>query len=336
MLVELPTAGVRGRGLRLFTAVAVVGSVGWLFGAGPAASDANPRTLHYTCSYPLIGDQPMTASVVWNASHTHVVGRPTPRSPISTSATVSSTITQSLRMAGAATVEGTAAVNAVVASPQGEIPISMRLKVPVTKVPGSGSLTVKASGTLPSLVFHRPGAGKAIVGGIAMHILPRDASGGETPLGKVDSSCGLNSGQDGVLASFTIRPVEPSPTASETKGIPTAEPGGTGGTAGSGGADGSDGSAGPSASASGRSGSTGPGADPSATASGTASASAAPAGASPTASPTASAIGRGSDLSAPLRAVVGVLVVGAMAGAAAMGRVWWRRRRRADADGPED
>ncbi|WP_411089949.1 DUF6801 domain-containing protein [Streptomyces sp. 061-3] len=326
MLVELPMVAARGRVLRLFMTVAFVGSIG-LFGVGSAAADP---TLRYTCPYPLIGDQPMTASVVWNTPHTHVVGRATPRSPVNTSATVSSTVTQSLRLAGATTVEGTADVTAVVTSPQGDIPILLPLKVPVTDVPDSGSLTVKASGTLPSLVFRRPGAGKVIVGGIALHITPRDASGDETALGKVDSSCDLNSGQDGVLASFKIRSAGASPTASETRGIPTAGSSGAGGSAGSGG---SDGSAGPSTSASGRPASPDPDADPSDTASGKATASVG--GAPTSASPAASATG-GSDFAAPLRAAVSLLVVSATAGAAALGCVWWRRQRRADVDGPED
>ncbi|MFI7102573.1 DUF6801 domain-containing protein [Streptomyces sp. NPDC050161] len=346
MLAELSTVGARGRVLRLFTTVAFVGGVG-MSGAGSAVSEAAPRTFHYTCSYRLIGDHPMAASVVWNAPHTHVVGRATPRSPINTAATVSSAVTQALRLAGAATVDGIADVSAVVASPQGDIPMSMRLKVPVTKVPGSGALTVKASGTLPSLVFRKPGEGKVIVGGIAMHITPRDASGDETALGKVDSTCALNSGQDGVLAAFKIRPADPRPTPSPTQGKPTAEPGGSGGTGGSGGAGGpggsggsggpggpggSEGTAGPDASGSGRPTSAAPDADPSGTASGKADP---PADGVPTsASPTAAATG-GSDLAAPLRAVIGVLAVGAVAGAAAWGGVWWRRRHRTDADGPE-
>ncbi|MER6011374.1 DUF6801 domain-containing protein [Streptomyces bluensis] len=212
----------------MVTAVTLAGS-GGLLGAGSATADPAPRTLTYTCSFPLIGGQRMTASVVWTAPDTHVVGQATSRSPVSASATVGSDVTRILRFAGAATVEGTADVSAVVAAPQGDIPVDVRLKVPRSKVPGSGPLTVPAKGTLPSLVFSRPGPAKIFVGEIDLHLVPRDTDGDETRAGTVDAPCDLDSGQDGFLAPFTVERDASGPAAPGTpSGTPSAYPGAPG------------------------------------------------------------------------------------------------------------
>jgi hypothetical protein len=205
--------------LRMLAAAALVGSMA-VFGAGAAAAAPAPLTLQYTCSFPLIGDQPMTASVVRNASDPRVVGQATPRLPVNASATISSTVRQALALVGATTVEGTADAAAVVVAPQGDISDTVPLNVPVTDVPASGSMTFQASGTLPLPVFGRPGNAKITVGGrLTLHFTPRNASGGLTMLGKVNTSCELDPGQNNVLASFQILSAGGSPVAS---GIPTA------------------------------------------------------------------------------------------------------------------
>lgn len=227
MVTGSPGSGLRRRTairvLRVVTAATLVGSGGFL-GAGSAVADPAPRTLKYTCSFPLIGGERMTASVVWTAPDTHVVGQATSRSPVRASATVGSNVTRILRFAGAATVEGTADVSAVVAAPQGDIPVDMRLKVPRSEVPGSGPLTVPAIGTLPSLVFSEPGPAKIFVGEIDLHLVPRGTDGDETRAGKVDAPCDLDSGQDGFLAPFTVERDASGPAAPAAPGTPSGTP----------------------------------------------------------------------------------------------------------------
>ncbi len=296
----------RIRILGMVAAVALVGSVGG-FGAGPAAADSAPLMLRYTCSFPLIGSQPMTASIVWNASDTHVVGQATPRLPVNASATIGLTVRQGLNLVGATSVEGTADATAVVVAPQGDISVTEPLNVPVTGVPTSGSLTVRASGTMPSLVFSRPGNAKITVGGLTLHFTPRDGSGGTTVVGEVNAPCTLNPGQNDVLASFQILPAVGGPTASGMPGTPKA------------------GTVGPSASASARATvradlvSPDPGASD--TASGTATATDA---GDPSIASSATGATSGSDFASFL------VAVGALAIGAAFGCVWWLRRRRAD------
>ncbi|KPI28865.1 hypothetical protein OK074_6847 [Actinobacteria bacterium OK074] len=315
---------------RTFAALVLVGGTG----AGVAVAAPAPVTLQYTCALPIIPDQPMTGSVVWTASDTHVVGRPTPRLPVTASARVGSLIPQTLRAIGATTISGTADVSAVVTAPQGDIEVTVPLTVPETDLPSSGDLTVRASGVIPSFVFTKAGRAKIHVGGIALHITPREADGDETFLGKVDTSCTVNSGQNTVLSSFRILPAtQPGPTTS------ASAPGGSGGGSGGGGKGGGKGKStglGPSGSASG----TGPGGTPTPDPSGSTTASAttstststtpAPAGGG---APTVAARSTASELHtdtanrapvpAPVRAGIAVVAVGV----AAAGCAWWLRRR---------
>ncbi|MER5518519.1 DUF6801 domain-containing protein [Streptomyces sp. NPDC002763] len=305
---------------------------------GTANAAAAPRTFQYTCAFGALSGQPMTASVVWDDSDTHVVGRPTPRLPVSASATVGALIPQTLRVAGATSLAGTAKVTAVVAAPQGNVPVTVPMDVPVTQIPSSGSMTVPANGTAPSLTFTKAGTADIVVGAIDMSITPRQADGSTTMLGTVNASCSADSGQDKVLSSFRILPrtqPQPSPTAS---GAGAGGGGhGSGSGAGSGSGSGAGSGAGSGSGAQGQESSgTRPGTsrspDPtgSVTASGTASASASAAsGGAPTlAAPKSDSDPRDSaqDRTAfpvPLRAAAGVLVVAL----AAVGSAMWFRRR---------
>ncbi|MEU9452959.1 DUF6801 domain-containing protein [Streptomyces sp. NPDC048277] len=321
---------------------------------GTASAAAAPRTFQYTCTFGLLSGQSMTGSVVWNVSDTHVVGRPTPRLPVAASATVGGLIPPALRTAGATSLEGTAKVHAVVAAPQGDMDITVPMDVPVTQIPPSGSITVPANGTAPSLTFTKAGPAKILAGDIEMRVTPRQADGSETQLGTVNASCSVDSGQDRVVSSFRIRPASsptPTPTPTPTTSSPSNGSGsgsgsgggahgsgsgagsGTGSGSGSGsgntGTGGSQGSHQGGASRSpdpggsaGASGSTSPSASPSASAS-------AVAGGAPTlAAPRTDSDDRtrAQDRTAfpvPLRAALAVLAV---AGAAFGSAVWFRRR----------
>ncbi|WP_406348968.1 hypothetical protein OHB10_21930 [Streptomyces sp. NBC_01597] len=316
-------------------AVALLGSAGFL-GAGSATAAPAPRSLTYSCAFPFIGDKPMKASVTWTAARTYVAGRAAPRSPVDAPAAVGGNVSQSLRMVGAATVEGSADVHAVVAAPGGDIPVTLTFDVPRTAIPQSGPLSVDASGSLPSLTFARAGRAKLVFGGIDLHLTPRD-SGGGTPVGRIDAPCHLNSGQDGVVGTFTIQPTAGEPTApgrSKTSQGPGRSPRGDGsaddsangsGRAGSGRVSGQgsgqeSGSASDSASASVSASVSAQGAA-SAGAPGGTSAASRP-GAPGTASP-AAAEADGTGAVGPLR----VLAVSLAVGAGVLGCGWWGLRR---------
>jgi hypothetical protein len=311
--MERMQAGLRGtRVYGMITAAVLVGSVG-ICAAGPAAADSASITLQYTCPFPVIGDQPVTASLAWNPSATRVVvGQATPQLPVNASATVGPIFTQVLGMAGAATVEGTADATAVVGAPQGDLTVTIPLTVPVTAVPASGPMTVAANGTAPSLVFSRPGDAKITVGGLVLHLIVRNASGGL--IGEGSGPCALSPGQNDVLTSFPILSAETSPTQP-----PSAVPGrSTSGTHASASTSASARTTGPATSVS-------KGQTATTTASGTATASVA---GHPGIAATAST--SGPDYGEPILVAAGVLAVAAVA----FGLFWWLRRRRAD--GRED
>ncbi|MCX4882414.1 DUF6801 domain-containing protein [Streptomyces sp. NBC_00847] len=323
MVADLASAGSRRRVARYVTAVALLGSAG-LVGAGSATAAPAPHSVHYTCGFPYIGDKPMTASVAWPAPPAYVVGRAAPRSALDATATVGGNVSGSLRLIGATTVEGTADVRTVAAAPAGDKPVNVTFEVPRTAVPESGDLTVRASGTLPSLTFGKAGGAKLVFGHIDLHLTPRDANGGK-PMGDIDAPCDLNSGQDGQAAAFTIRTAAAEPSAPGTVKAPRPGAGdsgtsesrpatGSGSGSGSGPASSSaSGSAPDSVSAKGGAPARSPGGTTPASHPGT------PGG---TASP-AAAETDGTGAVGPLRVVAVSLAVGA----GVLGAGWWGRRR---------
>ncbi|MFT7839256.1 hypothetical protein Q5530_24190 [Saccharothrix sp. BKS2] len=325
-------SGVR-KGLPALRALGVAAAVLLIGGAGaPPASAA--LTLRYTCSFPVIRDQPMTATITWNASDSHVVGEATPPVPVTASATIAPFVTQALTFAGATTVEGSAAADAVVTAPEGDIGVTTPLTVPVTPVPASGPMTFTAHGTARSLVFRQPGNARITLGGLALRMVPRNADGDLTAMGEVHAPCRLDAGQDGVLASFRVLPAEGSATRPTTAPPrPTAAPGPTapGGapTAPGGSAParvtGPDAPDGPDPGT--------PGAVPAGIDDPGTPAATAPTGASATAPSTASAGGTRPTGDPNLSRLLLVAVVVPAVGAVAGGCAWWSRRRRGD--GPE-
>lgn len=190
-------------------------------GMSPAAQATTTTTLQYTCSFPLIGDQPMTASVVWNGTPTHRVDQATPLIPMTVSATISPETVTALNLVGAKSVKGTADAPGEVVAPQGEIDRTIAMTVGKTAVPNSGSLTLVAAGMLPSVVFTQTGSGQVEVGNtFNLSFTPETASGGQTVLGVVNTTCTLNPGQSGVIATFEVL----AAASASTSTTPAAKP----------------------------------------------------------------------------------------------------------------
>jgi uncharacterized protein DUF6801 len=198
-------------------------------GARPAGADTASLTIRYTCSFPPFGSQPLTALVRLTGSLSVPVGRATPRMPIDASATTTDTVTRALGAVGATTVDGTVDATATVTNPAGTTTVVVPLTVPPAAVPASGPLTVRATGTTPALVFHRPGTGRIRVGGLVLHLTPRNADGAATMAGTVTITCQADPGQNLVLTSFTLTatgatprpaPTDPTPIPRATKRSP--------------------------------------------------------------------------------------------------------------------
>ncbi|GAB2724496.1 DUF6801 domain-containing protein [Kitasatospora kifunensis] len=208
-----------------------------VLGAGTAVADPVSLTLNYSCSFPLIGNQPIAVKLTVDVANSATVGVPTQGFAVNAVATVSSSVNQALGLIGAKTLEGTADGVLVVAAPQGALNQTVPLDLARTSLPGSGSFDVAVTGTTPTITFSQPGTARLGVGGLTLHLAPRDGGGGLTLVGRFDSSCKLAAGQNGALTTLDITaPV--TPTGSPTQGAPTqgatepTPPGATGSTGG--------------------------------------------------------------------------------------------------------
>jgi hypothetical protein len=197
---------------------------------GSAAAGPPGMTLHYTCPASSAFSQPMTAQIVSEAPDSATAGEATPTAAsLNVTATVGPTATWALRFDGVATVEGSVDAPATVVAPGTNIPTTVRLTVPRTSVPASGSMTVHATGTLPRLVFRQPGqATMTLANDLTAHITPRDAGGNVAAAGRFDYSCALDSGQNATVFSLDITPMPATGEATSGAGSVTGRGSGPG------------------------------------------------------------------------------------------------------------
>jgi hypothetical protein len=184
-------------------------------GLAGEARQAAQITRQFTCSFPVIGGQQLTGSFTRPGVYTVTTGVPTPRLTITVTASVSAAARTLASIIGAASVEATADVTGDVDAPQGDIGASITFTLPRTAIPGgSGPVTATATGTLPSLVLDKAGAATIVIKSMELHVTPLTASGGETWVGQINSTCTLDSSQSDVLLSGQV--VSPAPSSTPT------------------------------------------------------------------------------------------------------------------------
>ncbi len=242
--------GAGGPGVRMALGVAaVLGAVSGIVGvlaAGTAAAQTASSTLGYTCTFPTIGGEPVTATISMDVPPAISVGESSPQFAINALATVNSTFAFGLRyILGVRTIEGTLDAATGVSAPQGEIAVPVHMAVSTTSIPASGSFDIPATGTAPSLTFSKPGSASVTAGAFTLHLVPLDANGNITYPGRINVPCTLNPGQNNVVASFDI-------TGATTSAPTTAGPTASGPTASGPGASGSTASGAPSATGEGK------------------------------------------------------------------------------------
>ncbi|GAB4002353.1 DUF6801 domain-containing protein [Nocardioides ultimimeridianus] len=194
--------------------------------AAPAhAVDPATLDLDYTCTFPLINQQPLHVHIAVGLPATVDAGVPTPPFDVNAIATVSANTTSGLALVGGKTIEGSAISHVNLQAPSVNLP---DLQVPVTiaktDVPASGTFNVAAVGQTPSVTFPAPGTGTIDVGGLNMRMTVRDANGQPIALpggnadGSFNAPCTVDAGQSTRLASFDITGTPPANTP------PTAAP----------------------------------------------------------------------------------------------------------------
>ncbi|MEV0784452.1 DUF6801 domain-containing protein [Streptomyces sp. NPDC050423] len=194
------------------TATALVGALA----TAPAAARPAP-TLHYTCVFPTIGGQAITARISADIPATLPAGESSSAFAIQAAATVEASFTLGLRyVLGVRTIEGSVDAETRVLAPQSETAVLVHLTITRTAVPASGSFEISATGNAPRLSFTRPGTGRVTAGSFTLHLVPKDADGNLAGPGRVDVPCTLNASQDMTVAPFDVTPANTSPTPSPT------------------------------------------------------------------------------------------------------------------------
>ncbi|MGW7702010.1 DUF6801 domain-containing protein, partial [Kitasatospora sp. NPDC054768] len=209
MNAEPRTHRPSGRARRAAVAATVlVGAVA----TAPAAARPAAPTLHYTCVFPTIGGQAITARISADIPATLPAGESSPAFAIQAAATVEASFTLGLRyVLGVRTIEGSVDAETRVRAPQDETAVPVHLTITRTAVPASGSFEIPATGNAPRLSFTRPGTGRVTTGNFTLHLVPKDADGNLAGPGRVDVPCTLNAGQDNTVAPFEVTPAKTSP-----------------------------------------------------------------------------------------------------------------------------
>jgi len=148
----------QGRAKSALLAATVAGAMGGfigLAGVGTAHADPVSLTLQYTCTFPLIGAQPLQVVINTDIPTSVPVGVPTPEFDIQAVSTVNEKTTQGLSLVGAKTIEGTADSSAQVEAPGITLPVSVPIALEKTDLPASGAFDINASGVTPALTSIR-------------------------------------------------------------------------------------------------------------------------------------------------------------------------------------
>jgi hypothetical protein len=199
----------------LASSALVAGGLVAVSGLGAASADTSELTLTYACPFPLIGSDEVVVTI--NADIPPVLGVGEPSGPISidTVSVVGERATQGLNLVGAKTLTGTGVSFTHISGPGTELPLQVPVTLEDTPIPASGTFSVNAAGSAPSISFDQPGDVAVMVNELTLTLTPLDANGEETGLGTFDSDCTLNpADQDNVLfqGEVVADPTDPDPT----------------------------------------------------------------------------------------------------------------------------
>ncbi|MEU6485357.1 DUF6801 domain-containing protein [Streptomyces sp. NPDC046887] len=196
--------------LALTSATGVVAAMVTLSVASPAAADPVQLKQDYTCTFPLINEDPIKVTIKADIPSSIGVGQPVPSFQIESPTEVSARAAQGLGLVGAKTLEGAATADVTVNTPSGPLTgIKVENTFGKTAIPSPAApFTVNASGRSPSLTFDKAGDGDIQVNGIDLHnLVARDAAGKPVQLvtgqDSFDAKCVLTSANK-VLAKFKV------------------------------------------------------------------------------------------------------------------------------------
>ncbi|MEN0015692.1 MAG: DUF6801 domain-containing protein [Solirubrobacteraceae bacterium] len=195
------------RQARLLT-VAGIAAAG-LSGVAATGAQAASKTLTYSCTYPLIGAQPLSVAIDAALPSSVPSGSATPQYDVTATATAGADTKSGLDLIGAKSISGTAKAGATVSGVGAAQSVSVPVTVtPYTVDPSATDLVLTATGKTPSLTFPSSGTATVKVDTLALNLTAKDADG--TPI-----ALGTTSDSDGDANTFDV-PCTLDPTTQDT------------------------------------------------------------------------------------------------------------------------
>ena len=195
---------VSARNARLLAAVCVTAVSVLTVGAATAQAAEGSLALSYTCTFPVIGSRPVTATYGQDLPVSVTQGVTNSPSGATADIVLPAVVTRGLNLVGAATVSGSAVAVQSVTNGAARFGGPVRYTVPGTPVPASGALTMHAAGMFPAVAYPNEGTASISVGDLSLTLSPLDRRGKPTVLGTFTAPCAQVPGQDNVLGTFPV------------------------------------------------------------------------------------------------------------------------------------
>ncbi|SOB76335.1 Abnormal spindle-like microcephaly-assoc'd, ASPM-SPD-2-Hydin [Marinobacter sp. LV10R510-11A] len=178
-------------------------------GAGSALASPVSTNLQFTCPFPLIGEQPISAEISADIPTSATVGTPFPSFAVTAMTLVNDDSRVGLKLVGSKTVEGSAVNTNQIITAGRTVEQIVTLTIPQSPIPEeSGAFTVPANGQAPEFTFTDQDVGNAEirVGGLTLNLVARTANGdiAPAPIGEITTNCTLLAGQDNLLQTVTV------------------------------------------------------------------------------------------------------------------------------------
>lgn len=178
-------------------------------GAGNAAAEQVSTELAFECPFPLIGDQPIRATISADIPSVVSVGETIPAFTVDAITVVNDDARTGLKLVQSATLEGVATSFNSVITPGRTVEQIVTLDIPPTPVPDtSGEFNVPATGSSPEFLVTGDDVGELEirVGALRLDLIARTANGdiAPAPIGEITTDCVQLPDQNNLLQTVTV------------------------------------------------------------------------------------------------------------------------------------
>lgn len=178
-------------------------------GAGNASAEQVSTELAFECPFPLIGDQPIRATISADIPSAASVGETIPAFTVDAITVVNDDARTGLKLVQSATLEGVATSFNSVTTPGRTVEQIVTLDIPPTPVPEtSGEFNVPATGTSPEFLVTADDVGELEirVGALRLDLIARTANGdiAPAPIGEITTDCVQLPDQNNLLQTVTV------------------------------------------------------------------------------------------------------------------------------------